>query len=154
MSKLILGQPAPEFELPDQNGDTVRLSQFRGRNPVVIFFYPKDDTTGCTIEACRFRDEFGKFSGIQDARIIGISSDSSASHAAFAAKYNLPYTLLSDRGGRVRKLYGVPKTFGILPGRATFVVDRGGVLRHFFSSQAQAAKHIDEALAALAAITP
>lgn len=112
---------------------------------MVVFFYPKDDTTGCTKEACRFRDRFSEF----DAQILGISSDSSASHATFATKYQLPFTLLSDVGGKVRKLYGVPKTFGILPGRATYVIDRDGVLRHFFSSQSQPEKHVEEAASAL-----
>ncbi len=126
----------------------MRLSQFRGKRAVVLFFYPKDDTSGCTIEACGFRDSYARF----DAEILGISSDSQASHTAFAAKYSLPYTLLSDTGGRVRKLYRVPRTFGILPGRATYVIDRAGILRHFFSSQSEPAKHIEEALKALAAI--
>jgi peroxiredoxin Q/BCP len=145
VSKPVIGQPAPDFELPDQHGGPVRLSQFRGTQAVVIFFYPKDDTTGCVKEACAFRDNFAKF----DARILGISSDSPESHVRFAAKYQLPFTLLSDTGGRVRKGYGVPKTFGILPGRATFVIDRHGILRHFFSSQSQPERHVQEALTAL-----
>ena len=99
MSKPRIGQPAPDFELPDQNGAPVRLSQFRGRSAVVLFFYPKDDTTGCTKEACRFRDEFEGFQAA-GAQILGISSDSRASHAQFVSKYSLPFTLLSDEGGR------------------------------------------------------
>src|ERR1039457_4637066 len=109
MSKPRIGHPAPDFELPDQNGAPVRLSQFRGRGPVVLFFYPKDDTTGCTKEACGFRDEFEGFQAA-GAQILGISSDSSESHAQFISKYSLPYTLLSDEGGRVRKLFGVRST--------------------------------------------
>jgi thioredoxin-dependent peroxiredoxin len=143
------GMPAPDFELPDQHGNLVRLGQYRGRSAVVVYFYPKDDTTGCTIEACRFRDEFEKFR-ITGAEIIGISDDSTESHSRFASKYHLPFTLLSDKGGSVRKLYGVKKTFGVIPGRVTFVVDRQGIVRHVFSSQSSPARHVEEALVALA----
>jgi peroxiredoxin Q/BCP len=148
MSQLKPGQPAPDFQLPDQDGKTVRLSQFRGRSAVVIFFYPKDDTTGCTKEACGFRDHFAQFRGA-GAEILGISSDSTESHAQFAAKYNLPFTLLSDADGRVRRLYRVSRTFGLLPGRVTYVVDREGILRHVFSSQFKPDEHIRQALGAL-----
>jgi peroxiredoxin Q/BCP len=148
MPDLVNGFPAPDFELPDQNGQAVRLRQFRGRS-VVLFFYPKDDTTGCTIEACRFRDEFERFTAA-GAEVIGISDDSCESHQKFISKYKLPFTLLSDKGGRVRKLYGVNKTFGIIPGRVTFVIDREGVVQHVFSSQSNPAKHVDEALGVLA----
>jgi len=148
MPTITSGTPAPDFELPDQHGNLVRLSQYRGRNPVVVYFYPKDDTTGCTIEACRFRDDFEKFR-VTGAEILGISDDSSESHDRFASKYKLPFTLLSDQGGRLRKLYGVKKTFGVIPGRVTFVIDREGIVRHVFSSQSTPARHIEEALAAL-----
>ncbi len=148
MTELKAGDAAPDFELPDAAGNPVRLSQFRGRSAVVIFFYPKDETTGCTMEACRFRDDYARFKAA-GAEVLGISGDSAASHAKFAAKYQLPFTLLSDTGGRVRKLYGVKKTFGILPGRATYTIDREGVVRHVFSSQSQPARHVEEALRAL-----
>lgn len=149
MPEPAVGTPAPDFELPDQRGNPVRLSQYRGRSAVVVYFYPKDDTTGCTIEACRFRDDFGKFRAA-GAEIIGISDDSAESHGRFVSKYQLPFTLLSDKGGKVRKLYGVKKTFGVIPGRVTFVIDREGILRHVFSSQARPAQHVEEALGALA----
>ncbi|HEY3824938.1 MAG TPA: peroxiredoxin [Bryobacteraceae bacterium] len=142
------GMPAPDFELPDQHGNLVRLSQYRGKSAVVVYFYPKDDTSGCTIEACRFRDDFEKFRVI-GAQILGISDDSTSSHEKFASKYNLPFTLLSDKGGRVRKLYGVKKTFGVIPGRVTFVIDRSGIVRHVFSSQSSPARHVEEALVGL-----
>lgn len=142
------GGVAPDFELPDQAGMPVRLSGFRGKRAVVLFFYPKDDTSGCTIEACRFRDEIVRFREA-GAEVMGISGDSADSHARFAAKFNLPFTLLSDAGGRVRKLYGVKNTLGIIRGRVTFVIDREGVVRHVFSSLAKAAQHVDEALGAL-----
>ena len=150
MPALANGTPAPDFELPDQRGDLVRLSQYRRKNAVVVYFYPKDDTTGCTIEACRFRDDFEKFRAT-GAEILGISDDSSESHDRFASKYKLPFTLLSDKGGRARKLFGVKKTFGVIPGRVTFVIDREGIVRHVFSSQSSPARHVEEALAALAA---
>ena len=145
------GTAAPDFELPDQNGRWVRLSGFRGRSPVVMYFYPKDDTSGCTIEACKFRDDFENFQAAE-AAVIGISDDSEHSHGAFVSKYKLPFTLLSDKGGRVRKLYGVKKTFGVIPGRVTFVIDRAGVVRHTFSSQSKPAQHVEEALKALASL--
>ena len=148
MPALTAGTIAPDFELPDQLGNLVRLRQYRGRN-VVVYFYPKDDTSGCTIEACRFRDDLEKFRAT-GADIVGISDDSSESHQKFASKYNLPFTLLSDKGGRVRKLYGVKKTFGVIPGRVTFVIDRNGIVRHVFSSQSSPARHVEEALVALA----
>lgn len=151
MPELAAGTPAPDFELPDQHGKPVRLSQFRGKTPVVVYFYPKDDTTGCTAEACRFRDDFPRFE-TSGAAILGISDDSAESHARFAAKYNLPFTLLSDKGGRVRKLFGVRKTFGLIPGRVTFVIDRAGVVRHVFSSQSNATRHVEEALAAISSL--
>jgi len=144
------GDRAPDFALPDRSGKTVRLSDFRGK-PVVLYFYPKDDTPGCTKESCTFRDQYQDF---QDAgtEVIGVSSDSSESHEKFATKYRLPFVLLSDRGGAVRKLYGVPATLGVLPGRVTYVIDREGTVRHVFNSQFQAAQHVDEALRALRAI--
>ena len=148
MPALTAGTIAPDFELPTGCGNLVRLRQYRGRN-VVVYFYPKDDTSGCTIEACRFRDDLEKFRAT-GADIVGISDDSSESHQKFASKYNLPFTLLSDKGGRVRKLYGVKKTFGVIPGRVTFVIDRNGIVRHVFSSQSSPARHVEEALVALA----
>ncbi len=148
MPEIAKGSVAPDFELPDQNGSIVRLSQFRGQRAVILYFYPKDDTSGCTAEACKFRDDSPGFEAT-GAEIIGVSDDSVESHGRFAEKYKLPFTLLSDKGGSVRKLYGVKKTLGIIPGRVTFVIDREGVVRHVFSSQMNATQHVTEALAAL-----
>lgn len=149
MSDVKAGQAAPDFELPDQTGTNVRLSQFRGQSAVVLFFYPKDDTTGCTIEACTFRDEMPRFDAM-GAKIIGVSSDSSESHARFAGKHDLTFTLLSDKGGRVRKMYGATGLLmGLIPGRVTYVIDREGIVRHVFSSQTAFRGHIEEALRAL-----
>jgi peroxiredoxin Q/BCP len=142
------GDRAPEFSLPDAAGRTVSLADFRGKKPVVLYFYPKDDTPGCTKEACSFRDQYEDFTAA-GAEVVGVSGDSSESHQKFAAKFRLPFTLLSDRDGAVRKRYGVPATLGLLPGRVTFVIDAGGVVRHVFNSQLQATRHVAEALAVL-----
>jgi peroxiredoxin Q/BCP len=145
-----VGDRAPDFSLPDAHGRPVNLADFRGQRPVVLYFYPKDDTPGCTKEACSFRDQFEDFKAV-GAEVIGVSSDSSESHQRFAAKYSLPFTLVSDQGGQVRKRYGVPATLGLLPGRVTFVIDASGVVRHVFNSQMQATRHVEEALATLRA---
>jgi len=141
------GHQLPAFSLPDQDGTTVASDQLRG-NWTVIYFYPKDDTPGCTAESCSFRDNFEAFTDI-GAKVIGISSDSVESHKAFAQKHNLPFTLLADTDGAVRKQFGVGKTLGILPGRVTYVVDPDGIVRKVFSSQFKPKKHIDEALAVI-----
>ena len=111
-----VGERAPDFQLPDRNGRQVSLGDFRGKKSVVLYFYPKDDTPGCTAESCEFRDRYEDFKEA-GAEVIGISSDSEASHEKFADKHRLPFILLSDRGGAVRKKYGVPATLGLLPGR-------------------------------------
>src|SRR5579871_977348 len=148
MAAIANGMPAPDFELSDQYGKTVRLSDYRGKGPAVVYFYPKDETAGCTAEACKFRDDFEKFSDA-GAVVFGVSDDSPESHRDFAANHRLPFQLLSDKGGAVRKLYGVKKTLGVIPGRVTFVIDRDGIVRHTFSSQSNPERHVDEALAAL-----
>lgn len=144
----MISTPAPDFELPDANGRPVRLSQYRGVSPIVLYFYPKDDTSICTKQACSFRDNLPRFDAA-GAVILGISDDSAASHAKFAAKYNLPFALLSDKGGVVRKLYGVKKKFGLIPGRVTFVIDRDGIIRHVYSALSESDQHVTEALRAL-----
>ena len=141
------GDRAPDFALPDASGKEVRLADLRGK-PVVLYFYPKDDTPGCTKEACSFRDQYEDFRDA-GAAVIGVSSDSGESHRKFTEKYKLPFMLLSDRGGAVRKLYGVPATLGLLPGRVTFVIGADGVVRHVFNSQLAATRHVEEALVAL-----
>ena len=146
-----IGSKAPAFTLPSQSGEMVNLTDLLDRRPVVLFFYPKDDTPGCTKEACAFRDNYEAFSEL-DAEVVGISSDSVESHRSFATEHSLPFTLLSDEGGKVRKSYGVSKTFGLLPGRVTYVIDEKGVVRHVFSSQLGAKRHVEEALKVLASI--
>jgi peroxiredoxin Q/BCP len=137
--------PAPDFTLPDQQDRPVRLSDFRGKKTVVLYFYPKDETRGCTAEACKFRDDYEDFTAA-GAEVIGVSHDSVASHAAFAANRRLPFTLLSDPDGAVRKLYDVPRQLLVVPGRTTFVIDRAGTIRHVFSALFDATKHVEEAL--------
>jgi len=143
-----VGSVAPDFTLPSQAGEMVSLKDFLGRKSVVLFFYPKDDSPGCTREVCAFRDYFEEF-GKLDAEVIGISSDSVESHKRFAVEHDLSFTLLSDEGGNIRRLYGVPKTFGLFPGRVTYVIDREGVVRHVFASQLSVKRHVQEALTAL-----
>lgn len=143
-----VGDPAPEFELPSSSGETVRLSDFRGKSEVVLFFYPKDNTPGCTVEACSFRDSHEAFRQA-GAVVIGISGDSADSHRRFADRFGLPFTLLADAGNAVRARYGVPKTLGLLPGRVTYLIDRQGIVRHIFSSQLQPKRHVSEALEVL-----
>jgi peroxiredoxin Q/BCP len=145
---LEVGDVAPEFALPNANGEMVSLGDFRGQSEVVLFFYPRDNSPVCTAEACSFRDSYEVFRDA-GAEVIGISADSSQSHERFAARLRLPFVLVSDRGGVVRKRYGITKTLGIFPGRTTYLIDRQGVIRHIFSSQFQPTKHVSEALTVL-----
>jgi peroxiredoxin Q/BCP len=150
-NRVAAGSLAPNFTLPSQSGKMVSLRDFLGKKPVILFFYPKDDTPGCTKEACAFRERHEDFREL-NAEVIGISSDPVESHRSFAAKHELPFTLLSDEGGKVRKLYGASSTFGLVPGRVTYVLDEEGVVRHIFSSQLGVEEHVEEALEALRSI--
>ncbi len=140
-----LGDQAPDFTLPTQSGTEVTLSDFRDKKTVVLFFYPKDETAGCTAEVCSFRDNYEVFTEA-GAEVIGISSDSVSSHERFAGRHSLPFTLVSDEGGAIRKRYGVPSKLGILPGRVTYVIDRSGVVRHVFNSMVNINGHVKGAL--------
>ncbi|MFG1808733.1 peroxiredoxin [Streptomyces sp. NPDC049040] len=146
MGTLQAGDKAPDFTLPNQAGEPVTLSDVLGGSVVVLYFYPKDNTRGCTAEACSFRDSYESFTDA-GAVVIGISSDSVASHEKFAGQHELPFTLLSDAGRAVRKQYGAATLAGVVPGRTTFVIDREGVIRHAFSSMMNIGGHIDDALA-------
>jgi thioredoxin-dependent peroxiredoxin len=139
------GERAPHFQLPSHRGEPVSLDSLLAKGPVVVYFYPKDETAGCTAEACAFRDSYDTFQEA-GASVVGISSDSVASHRGFAEHHGLPFLLLSDEKGAVRKSFGVPSTLGLLPGRMTFVLDRQGVIQHTFNSQIQATRHVKEAL--------
>lgn len=148
--KLQIGELLPEFSLADQNGQVISIKDFIGR-PLVIFFYPKDDTPVCTIEACSFEANYNEFKDL-DAEVFGISADSVASHKRFATKHQLTFKLLSDANNEVEKLFGVKRNlFGLLQERVTFIFDKKGVLIHLFQSQLNGKKHIKEALSALKA---
>jgi peroxiredoxin Q/BCP len=146
MPTLHVGDRAPDFTANSQAGQPVGLSEFLGSKTVVLFFYPKDGTAVCTKEACSFRDAYEDF--VQaGAVVIGVSSDSAESHKAFASGHRLPFVLLADTDGSLRHAFGVPKTLGIMPGRVTYVIDKEGIVRHVFSSQFAAERHVAEALA-------
>ncbi len=146
MTKISVGSQIPPFSLADQNGELVDISSFLGKKNLVIYFYPKDDTPGCTKEACYFQDQFEIFKEA-DAEVIGISGQSVESHKNFAKKYGLSFILLSDEGNKIRKRFKVPTNFlGLVPGRVTYVVDKTGTVIYMFSSQTEVTKHVDEAL--------
>ncbi len=139
-----MGDEAPDFMLPDKAGVPVRLSDFRGKKCVVLYFYPKDNTRYCIVESTTFRDSYEEFKDL-GAEVIGVSSDSPESHVQFANEYRLPFTLLSDTKNQVRKLYGIPSTFGFIPGRVTFVIDKSGIVRHVFNSPFDPKSHVTQA---------
>lgn len=145
MATLKIGDRAPNFTLSSATGENVSLSDFLGKKAVVIYFYPKDDTPGCTAESCAFRDNYDVFTNA-GAEVIGISGDSVASHQQFASKYQLPFILLSDSQNQVRKLFDVPATLFVLPGRVTYVIDKEGIVRHIFNSMLDFKAHVDEAI--------
>lgn len=147
-----IGDNIPAIVLKDQNGEIFNLqAQTAGKN-VVLFFYPKDDSPGCTAQACSFRDQFQDFADA-NAVVIGISGQSVESHKKFEEKHRLTYTLLSDEGNKIRKQFGVPTNlFGILPGRVTYVIDKSGRVIYIFNSQTQVNQHIEKTLSILKTI--
>lgn len=151
-NKIEIGSKAPDFSLPDQNGKWVSFSDYIGKVNLVLYFYPRDESYGCTREACSFRDNYEVFRNA-GAVVIGISSDDIASHQAFAANHKLPFTLLSDKDKKVADKYGIGKTLGLMPGRVTFVIDKQGIVRMIFSSQLNFEKHVTEAIEMLHKMT-
>jgi peroxiredoxin Q/BCP len=146
MEKISVGSKIPSFELKNQNGELFNISTVLGKKNLVVYFYPKDDTPVCTKEACAFRDQYAVFEDAE-AIIIGISAQSVESHFKFAKKHNLNFTLLSDKGNKIRKLFGVPSNFlGLIAGRVTYVINKEGKVVYLFNSQMEAEKHVDEAL--------
>jgi len=142
---LKIGDIVPNFTAKDSQGEVFESQNFLGRKPLVIYFYPKDNTPGCTTEACSFRDQYEDFKDL-GAEVIGVSSDSVKSHHKFAKKHELPFILLSDQDKKLRSLFGVKNNlFGLLPGRVTYIIDRNGVVIYIFDSM-NAAKHIEKAL--------
>ena len=148
MPTLKVGGCAPEVTLHLHTDETTTLADLYRDRVVVLFFYPKDNTTVCTKEACAFRDAYADFVDA-GATVVGVSSDSAESHQGFAAQHRLPYLLATDEDGALRKAFGVPKTLGLLPGRVTYVIDRQGVVRNIFSAQLAAEKHVRTALEAI-----
>ena len=143
--KIKKGSQIPQFSLTDQHGNIFDTRKEIGRKNLVIYFYPKDDTPGCTREACSFRDQFEDFTDL-GAEVVGISADSVESHRQFAEKHRLPFRLLSDPENKARKAFGVPADMlGLLPGRVTYIVDKVGTVQHVFKSQFNAGKHVSEA---------
>ena len=146
-----VGDRAPEFSLPTASGAMLSLADFRGKKAVVLFFYPKDNSPACTLEACSFRDSHEVLAKA-GAEVIGVSANSARSHEQFAGRLHLPFPLLSDADGALRKLYGVPRTLGLFPGRVTYLIDKLGIIRHIHSSQFLPMGHAGQMLAALKAI--
>ena len=145
---LKVGDIIPNFKAKDENGNDFDSQNIVGKKPLVIYFYPKDNTPGCTAEACSFRDQYEDFKDL-GAEVIGISSDSVSSHQQFSEQYKLPFILLSDNDKKIKTLFGVPSgLFGLLPGRVTYVTDKNGVIQMIFDS-VLATKHIPKALQAI-----
>jgi len=145
---LQVGDKVPDFSAKDSKGNDFDSASIVGKKPVVFYFYPKDNTPGCTAQACSFRDQYEDFKDL-GAEVIGISSDSIASHEKFAKQYKLPFLLLSDNDKKLRNLFGVkPSLFGLIPGRVTYVVDKKGIIRLVFDSVV-ATNHIPRALEAV-----
>jgi peroxiredoxin Q/BCP len=144
---LSAGDRAPLIDLPDQQGTQRRSDQLTGQ-ALVLFFYPKDDTPGCTMEACAFRDSYADIQAL-GAVVWGVSGDNADSHQRFATRHNLPFPLLVDKGNRLRQAFGVPSVLGLLPGRVTYVIDGEGVIRHVFNNLLDGPAHRREALEAL-----
>lgn len=153
-SPVKVGDAVPSFSLDDQLGNRFDVDEFLGNTAMVIYFYPKDDTPGCTKEACSFRDAYEAFTD-NNVKVIGISSDDVESHKNFAEKFNLPFTLLADTKGEVRELFGVKDDLlGLIPGRVTYVIDKSGKVIFMYDSQLNASKHIDKSLEALKVSIP
>ena len=146
MKKIKTGSKLPSFKLPDQEGNMLNIDDLVGKKNLVIYFYPKDETAGCTKEACMFRDAYQDFTEA-GAEVIGISADSVESHRNFARNHQLPFILLSDTDNGVRELFGIPSgLMGLIPGRVTYVVDKKGVVRHVFNSQVNIDRHLSTAI--------
>jgi peroxiredoxin Q/BCP len=142
---LQVGDKIPNFTAKDNDGNVFDSASIVGKKPVVFYFYPKDNTPGCTAQACSFRDQYEDFKDL-GAEVIGISSDSVASHEKFIQKYKLPFILLSDSDKKIRNLFGVKANlFGLLPGRVTYVADKNGIIQLVFDSM-MASNHIPKAL--------
>ncbi len=146
------GDRVPNLTVTTETGRQTTLDALRDGRIAVFFFYPQDETPLCTKEACAFRDAYADFTD-RGAVVLGISGDTAASHRAFQANHDLPYTLLADEDGALRAAFGVPRFLGLLDGRSTYVVDADGVVQHVFNARFSAQPHVDEALRAVDALT-
>lgn len=148
MPALQVGERAPAFTAATHDGSSISLADYLGERGLVLFFYPRDGTPVCTKEACSFRDSYAQFvdAGFQ---VIGVSSDSAESHRAFADEHRLPFPLIADTDGALRKLFRVPSTLGLFPGRVTYVIDREGFIQLVFSAQLASDAHVQQALDAI-----
>ncbi len=143
---LNVGDRSPDFETLTDTGEKFKLSDFVGKSNIILYFYPKDNTPGCTAEACSFRDNWDRL-GKFDVVVLGVSSDTQTSHSSFREKYKLPFTLLTDENKRIRSLYGA--TGRLIPPRITFIIDKQGIIRHVYNSQLKPGNHVEEAVRAL-----
>lgn len=148
MGSVKVGDKAPDFTLQAQDGRMVSLHDYTGSKNVVLYFYPKDFTMGCTIETKAFGASYDEVLAM-GAEVLGISSDSEESHGRFADECGAKFPLLADTGGGVREAYGAKSSFGLMPGRVTFVIDKRGIIRHVFTSQMRPKRHVSEAVEAL-----
>lgn len=151
---LRVGDLAPDFTAKTSDGSSLTLSDYRGRKNVVLYFYPKDFTPGCTAEACSFRDVYDDLAG-SDAEVVGVSLDDEASHARFASSHGLKFPLVSDPGGEIARRYGAMGMLGGLLGtarRMTFVIDKEGRIRAVFRHEIRVGRHVEEARQVLASL--
>ena len=141
-----IGDDCPRFALKNQHNELINIEDLIGKKNLVIYFYPKDETPGCTKEACSFRDSYEEFKEL-GCEVIGISTDSVSAHKAFAEKHRLTFILLADTKKEVRNAFNVPSNlFGLIPGRVTYIVDKKGVIRGIHNSQTNPVGHIDSAI--------
>ncbi|MDE0770590.1 MAG: peroxiredoxin [Salibacteraceae bacterium] len=147
------GAVFPDFELLNENGELTRLEQLLENGPAVLFFYPKDNTSGCTKEACEFRDSYAQFNQL-NAKVVGISNDSQKSHKKFKDRHQLNFPLLTDKNGSLRKKAGIQASFfGLIPGRVTFIIGKNGIIEGITNSQLEVTAHIKNAIKTLKRIT-
>ena len=145
MTALAVGDAAPGFTATAHTGQQVALADYLGKQVVVLYFYPRDGTSLCTAQACRFRDAYADFVAA-GAVVIGVSVNSLERHREFARDQRLPFLLISDEDHALERAFGVPKLLGLLPGRTTYVIDKQGVIRYIFTSHFSAHAHIEAAL--------
>lgn len=150
-TKLKVGDRAPEFNLPSSEGRSIGLKDFLNKKHVVLYFYPKDNTPGCTKEGCSFRDYYEEIKGL-GAEVLGVSFDSVDSHKKFASKHGFPFPLLSDKEKDVAKAYGAIGFGGLAPKRITYIIDKEGIIRHIYESR-DAKSHVTEAIKILKEIS-